>query len=112
MPSKGKATVSYWSQIDHPRFFGRVNEQEVERQMPADLRPLVRYLTAVHGMAVEAIYLQNYKLPEKVVVMTGSLPLADLQAHFPAASGLRYDDWGATSDSSYSLLRGSESGLG
>lgn len=104
--------MSYWSKIDDPRFFGRVRDEEVERQMPADLRPLVRYLTEAHGMAVEAIYLQNYRLPEKVVVMAGSLPVAELQAKFPAGDGLRYDDWGATSDTTFSLLRGSRSGLG
>jgi hypothetical protein len=98
--------VSYWEKIEHPRFYGRVQEAEIARQMPEDIAPLAYYLVRKHGMAITGIYLENYKSPERVVVMDRTLPLDELQAAFPPTHGLRYTDWGVISDVTFSQLVG------
>lgn len=98
--------MSYWNRIDHPRFYGRVQDSEMTRQMPEDLAPLAYYLVRECGMAIEGIYLENYRSPERVVVMDHALPLDELQRAFPAREGIRYTDWGVISDATFSQLVG------
>ena len=72
--------------ISHSYTFGRVFDDQVDKYMPEDLRPLVDYLIREHGMSLVGIYLQNYKTPDRIVVMSGALPMAALRQSSVTAS--------------------------
>jgi hypothetical protein len=98
--------MNYWDKIEHPRFYGRVRDSELAAHLPEDLAQLANYLVTDHAMTMEGLYLENYRAPERVLVMNGPLPLMALKEAFPAKNGLRYTEWGVISDKSFSQLVG------
>lgn len=100
--------MSYYDVISHDYRFGRVYAHLTEKYMPEDLLPLVAYLQATHGMELDGIYLENYKAPDRVVVVRGALPIEELKSRFPEGNGLRYSPVGVTSDVTFSSLEETE----
>ncbi len=98
--------MSYYRVISKEYRFGRILDDMVEKYMPEDLRPLVEYLISNHGLAFDGIYLENYKTPDRIVVMRGTLPIAELRARFPEGNGLRYGASTVVSDRTFSSLEG------
>ena len=98
--------MTFWDKIDHPRFFGRVRDEEVAAQMPADLKPMVEHLVHEHRMAMTGLYLANYRSPELVVVMNEALPLDALRRVFPETDRLRFTEFAVLSDVTWSELAG------
>jgi hypothetical protein len=98
--------MDYYETISNDYRFGRVLDHLIERYMPNDLRPLVEYLAAKHGLKVEGIYLENYKAPDRIVVVDGKLPIEDLKSRFPEGNGICYGDGCVQSDKTFSTLEG------
>jgi hypothetical protein len=57
-------------------------------------------------MQLEGLYLENYKAPDTVVVMKGSLPIDLLKIQFGSIEGLRYEGAKVISDKTFSSLEG------
>jgi hypothetical protein len=100
--------MSYYEVISQSYRFGRVYDHLIEKHMPEDIKKLVDYLSKEHGLALDGIYLENYKAPDRVVVMKGKLPIEALRAKFPEGNGLRYSETTVISDKTFSSLEGSE----
>lgn len=97
--------MNYYETISHGYRFGRVFDDRVEEYMPDDLRPLVQYLVREHGMELIGIFLENYKAPDRIVVMSGALPMDDLR-RLPESDGLRFTEWRVESDKNFASLEG------
>ncbi|MCS4309157.1 hypothetical protein M2404_003520 [Rheinheimera pacifica] len=98
--------MTYYRVISSNYRFGRVLDEYVNKYMPKDILPLVEYLRSEHGLELDGIYLENYKSPDRIIVMKGMLPIEDLRVKFPEGGGLRYGNGVVVSDASFSSLEG------
>ena len=97
----------FYEDIPHNYRFGRVFDDKIDKHMPTALKPLVDFLVSECGMEIEGIYLENYKAPDTVVVMKGTLPIEILKTRFPEGSGLRYGFSTIGHDETFCTLEGS-----
>lgn len=75
--------------------------------MPEDIGKIVTYLIEEHSMQLDGIYLENYKCPDRIVVMKGQLPIDAIKKQFGKIHGLAFSDSKITSGITYSALEGS-----
>lgn len=98
--------MTYYERISHNYRFGRIYDHLIYEYMPEDIGKIVQYLVSEHGLAVEGIYLENYKSPDLVIVMNGKLPMHDIAVNFRHMKDIRFAEGGIVSDRTYSSLEG------
>ena len=98
--------MTYYAVISDSYRFGKVLPGHVSEYMPADISELVAYLMESHGMELDGLYLENYKSPDRVAVMTGPLPIEALETRFAHVPGLRFGRNVVISDNTFSSLEG------
>ena len=78
--------MTEYEEISKEYRFGRVKKKYWHKYVQKKVKALTAYLLKEHDLEIEGVYLENYRSPEPILVMNGSLPLNEIEAEFGSSS--------------------------
>lgn len=99
--------MSYCEVMSNEYRFFRVYPHLIQKFMPKYIGRIVKFLASEFGMVIDGLYLENYKTPDVVVVMSGKLPMAAVKERFGNMRGIRFGERVVVSEETFSSLEGS-----